>query len=212
MRGRGIRASLLGVCLLASALLAPVSASAHPLGNFTINHLSQVRISNDRVEVHYILDQAEIPTFQEVQSFDNDGSGRIEGPERGPLLARKLAEISSSLRLSEGGRRLALGAPSNATLSFPPGQAGLQLTRVEADFAAALPAGAGRLRFDDETYGDRVGWKAIQVLPGEEPHERAVASSTTATLPPVTARFEVPVASAAGSTAPFAPPDASATR
>ena len=62
--------------------LAPSPASAHPLGNFTINHLSQVRISSDRVEVHYILDQAEIPTFQERQRFDSDGSGAIEGPER----------------------------------------------------------------------------------------------------------------------------------
>ena len=49
-------------------------------------------------------------------------------------------------------------------------------------------------------------------LPAEAPHDSAVALSTTATLPPLTARFEVPVASAAGSAPPFAPPDASWTR
>ena len=38
---------------------------AHPLGNFSINHLVEVRISTHRVDLHYILDQAEIPTFQE---------------------------------------------------------------------------------------------------------------------------------------------------
>src|SRR5690242_7754911 len=48
--------------------------------------------------------------------------------------------------------------------------------------------------------------ETAEQLPGEAPHESAVALSTSAILPPVTARFEVPVASAAGSAAPFAPP------
>ena len=41
---------------------------------------------------------------------------------------------------------------------------------------------------------------------------RAVASVTTATLPPETARLLAPVASGAGSEAPTDPPDASCTR
>src|SRR5215471_18475897 len=53
---------------------------------------------------------------------------------------------------------------------------------------------------------------AAEPLPGAAPHDRAVALSTTATFPPVTARFEVPVASGVGSAAPFVPPEASWTR
>src|SRR3954451_19549993 len=68
------------------------SASAHPLGNFSINHLSQVSISSDRVAVHYILDQAEIPTFQE----------RGLGARR--VLAHKRAEIARGLHLVVDGR------------------------------------------------------------------------------------------------------------
>jgi nickel/cobalt exporter len=172
---------ILGACLLASVLAAPGSASAHPLGNFTINHLSQVRISEHRVEVHYILDQAEIPTFQELQRFDEDGSGQIEGSERGPILAQKLEEISSGLALRVAGKRQALDVRSQPSLSFPPGQAGLRLTRVEADFAAALPGGAGRVSFDDETYPGRVGWKAIQVLPGKGTDVRSSVPSADPT-------------------------------
>ena len=41
------------------------AAAAHPLGNFSVNHQTRVRSRADRVDVHYILDQAEIPTFQE---------------------------------------------------------------------------------------------------------------------------------------------------
>jgi hypothetical protein len=49
-------------------------------------------------------------------------------------------------------------------------------------------------------------------LPADAPHVSAVALSTTAILPPVTARFEVPVASGAGRAVPFVPPEASWTR
>ncbi len=58
------RALLLSVLFLLSAF-GTGKAVAHPLGNFSVNHLTQVEISRDRVDALYILDQAEIPTFQE---------------------------------------------------------------------------------------------------------------------------------------------------
>jgi nickel/cobalt transporter (NicO) family protein len=164
-RGRTGRL-LLGACATALALL-PASAAAHPLGNFSVNHLSQVRISEDRVEVHYILDQAEIPTFQDVQRFDSDEDGEIAAAERRPFLDQKLTEIAPQLELSVDGRRLPLGAPRRASLAFPPGQGGLAVTRVEVDFRAPLPVAASEIELRDDSYGGRVGWKAIQVLPGE---------------------------------------------
>ena len=158
--------AVLLLCLAGSAL-APTGAAAHPLGNFSVNHLSQVRISADRVEIHYILDQAEIPTFQEAQRFDSDGSGAIDGAEREPLLRQKLGEIAPALELTVDGRQAPLSPSRNATISFPPGQGGLSLTRVEADFTAALPPGAMDVELHDGTYDGRVGWKAVEVLPGE---------------------------------------------
>ena len=167
-RRRRVRAVFLApLAAAAIAMLAPGAASAHPLGNFSINHLSQVRISQGSVEVHYILDQAEIPTFQELQSFDQNGDGAITGLERDPLLERKLAEISPDLRLTVDGRPLPLGAPQQASLAFPPGQGGLDLTRVEATFVATVAPGTHRVELRDDTYSGRVGWKAIQILPGE---------------------------------------------
>jgi len=164
MRRRVAALALAAGCL--AAALSPGAAVAHPLGNFSVNHLSQVRISAGQVEVHYILDQAEIPTFQEAQVYDRDGDGAIAGPERDALLRQKLTEIAPGLSLRAGGRSLPLSAPRGATISFPPGQGGLALTRVEADFSASLPAGTGRVELHDGTYEGRVGWKAIEVRPG----------------------------------------------
>ena len=168
-RGPRLRGALVGLVATAAIVmgLLPGDVSAHPLGNFTVNHLSQVRISQGSVEVHYILDQAEIPTFQERQRFDRDGDGAITGPEREPLLQQKLAEIAPDLRLTVDGREVPLGSARAATLAFPPGQGGLSLTRVETSFAAAIPPGAHRIQLHDDTYGDRVGWKAIEILPGQ---------------------------------------------
>jgi nickel/cobalt exporter len=176
------RLSLLALSGLSTLALAaiPPSAGAHPLGNFSVNHLSQVRISEGVVEVHYILDQAEIPTFQEIQRFDADGSGAIEGTEGKPLLREKLDEIAAGLELAVDGEPVELGAPIEPVLTYPPGQGGLSLTRVEASFEADLPEGARDVELTDETFGDRVGWKAIQVLPGEG---TAVRSSVPATDP-----------------------------
>ena len=67
MRRPPIRAAGLAVCALA---LAPAVASAHPLGNFSVNHLARVSVSSDRVDVRYILDEAEIPTFQQREMPD----------------------------------------------------------------------------------------------------------------------------------------------
>src|SRR5947208_7133740 len=54
---------LAGLAALA-ALVVPAAASAHPLGNFTINRFSRLETSGPRLYVLYVLDMAEIPTFQ----------------------------------------------------------------------------------------------------------------------------------------------------
>ena len=50
---------LLGLCRL---------ASAHPIGNFSVNHYSRIDVRHARkVIVRYFIDLAEIPTYQELQ-------------------------------------------------------------------------------------------------------------------------------------------------
>ena len=175
------RPAVLAAAVAVVALLAlPALALAHPLGNFTTNQLAQVRIDERHARVHYVLDQAEIPTFQQIQRFDASGNGTIEGAERGPLLDSELAEISSGLELTADGRPLRLGPPREPKLSFPAGQGGLLLTRVEADLFARLPRGARRVELVNRAFAGRIGWRAIQIVPGSGTD---VTSSVPATDP-----------------------------
>jgi hypothetical protein len=60
------RRAVAAFALVAAALaLTAAPAAAHPLGNFSTNHLTVVRVGAERIDVRYILDLAEIPTFRE---------------------------------------------------------------------------------------------------------------------------------------------------
>src|SRR3954447_19874718 len=143
-----------GLLIAAAALLvfAP-AASAHPLGNFSVNHLAEVKVSSDRVDVRYILDQAEIPTFQERAMSDT------------AVLARKKAEIAKRLSVAVDGRNIALMPAGAPTLAHPAGQGGLPTTRVELSLTAKV-RDPRDVAVRDATFGGRVGWKAIVVVPG----------------------------------------------
>ncbi|HWT21974.1 MAG TPA: sulfite exporter TauE/SafE family protein [Solirubrobacteraceae bacterium] len=148
-------------------LAVPAAAGAHPLGNFSVNHLAQVSISADRVDVRYVLDEAEIPTFQQ------------RGVPDRALLARKQAEVQLRLALTVDGRRVALRRSGRATVAHPPGQGGLRTTRVEIPLTARV-RDARRVVLRDDTFEGRVGWKAIVARPGRG---TAVRSSAPASDP-----------------------------
>jgi nickel/cobalt exporter len=153
------------VVLLLGATAGP--AAAHPLGNFSVNHLDVVSISRDMVRVHYVLDQAEIPTFQE------------RGLTSRELLVRRRAEVARGVTLMVDGRPVALRLAPGGALTHPRGQGGLRTTRVELDLTAPV-RGARRVELRDATFRDRVGWRAIVVARGRG---TAVRSSVPATDP-----------------------------
>jgi nickel/cobalt transporter (NicO) family protein len=156
---RAARLAALAVAV-AGVLLTPAAAGAHPLGNFSVNHLTEVRISPQGIAVRYVLDQAEIPTFQE------------RGLSAGAVLARKRDEVLRRLVITVGGRRVPLRQSGPARLSHPPGQGGLPTTRVELPLAARVRT-LGVVRVHDGTFPGRIGWKAVEPLPGRGTAVRA---------------------------------------
>jgi nickel/cobalt transporter (NicO) family protein len=147
------RLALLAV--LAAGLVAVPAALAHPLGNFTTNRYSELDVSGDRVYVLYVLDLAEIPTFQERGELRRVGEAAY---------GRRLAsELGRHLWLTADGRRLAL-RPLRHTLVFPPGVGKLKTTRLQALFSATLPERqVVDLAYRDRTFPGRIGWKEVVV-------------------------------------------------
>jgi nickel/cobalt transporter (NicO) family protein len=150
---------LVAVLLVAglAALARPGGAGAHPLGNFTVNHYAGIELAGDRVFVHYVLDLAEIPTFQ--------SGDRVRAPRYSAVLARGL-----ELRLD--GVRVSLD-PVTHRVTERQGAGGLPTLRFEAVYGA--PANGRMLTFADRTYPDRIGWREVTVRAREG--ARLVAAS-----------------------------------
>ena len=133
-----------------------------------MNHLTVVSISADRIDVRYVLDQAEIPTFRERGISDAE------------VLRRKRAEVARRLRLTVDGRTVALRPAGAPVLTHPAGQGGLRTTRLELPLSARV-RGAHAVSIADGTFPGRVGWKAVQAKPGEGTAVRASAPATDPT-------------------------------
>ncbi len=143
------------------AMIGAPAASAHPLGNFTVNHADALLVSPGHVRVTYVLDMAEIPTFQQRTSVDTDGDGTITTAERQAWATGEARSILPQLSLAVDDRPVALaGTACQATMTYRPGQGGLPILRLVAAFDASVPA-TGTLAFRDETFPGRIGWKEV---------------------------------------------------
>jgi nickel/cobalt transporter (NicO) family protein len=131
--------------LLTVAAILPTAASAHPLGNFTVNRHATVVLSGDRVYLRYALDLAEIPTYQEGKRFRRAGIG---------------ARLARGLHLTVDGRRRPLRVVGSRVESRP-GAGGLETLRFDAVYAAG--AGGSRVAFRDANYARRLGWREVVV-------------------------------------------------
>jgi ABC-type nickel/cobalt efflux system permease component RcnA len=153
--------------LVAVALFATASAAvAHPLGNFTVNHLSRITSAHDTVTVRYVLDMAEIPAFALDRSLDAHGT-----PSHAALAAwadGHAKAIAPQLRLVVDDTPVSLD-PAESTVRTRPGAGGLPTIYFTATYRAAVGPGAHRLTYRDETEPGRLGWKDVVVGAQTEP-------------------------------------------
>jgi len=144
---------------LAMTLLATV-ARAHPLGNFTVNRYAALRVERGAIGVHYVVDMAEIPTFQERKLIDANGDQTIDAAEQEAYVAGRVAELARNLTLTVDGAALALDADAHA-LEQPPGAGGLPTLRLEAWLSAPLDPTRGAVAFADRNFAGRPGWQEV---------------------------------------------------
>ncbi len=147
-------------------MFVPFAADAHPLGNFTSNHLTRVTVGSATIDLHYVLDNAEIPTFSLLRSLD--AGGHPDASVLDAWAARHAAEIESQLELTVGGAPVTLQLVHHAA-HLRPGAAGLSTLYFTADYRANRPVSAQRIEYTDTTLPGRIGWKDVVVAPAHEP-------------------------------------------
>ncbi|MGY4980143.1 nickel transporter [Streptomyces sp. 900105755] len=137
----------------AATLLSGTGASAHPLGNFTVNKYDGLVAAPGQLRVDHVEDLAEIPATQAKPDLKRLGTAK--------WAEQRCTTAADGSRLSVDGRTTPLTVrTSHAELR--PGQAGLNTLRVECRFTAPLPRGAAAgLTFHSAGADTGPGWREI---------------------------------------------------
>ena len=153
---RPVRSVPLAVCVA----LGSAVAHAHPLGNFTINRYAALRLEPRTVTVRYVVDMAEIPTFQELRVVDTNGDQTVDEREQDAYVRRMATELGRNLALGVDGRTLVL-TPGGHAFETLPGAGGLPTLRLELWYSAPLGADRGAVTFRDGNFAGRPGWQEV---------------------------------------------------
>ncbi len=132
--------------------------SAHPMGNFSVNHYSKLDVTDRGLKLEYVLDLAEIPTLDLLRNW------HLEKDSPRTDLDRKAAEQArewlSNLKIVSNGTALRPEFES-ANVLIADGAGNLPIVRIT--MTARLNAKAGSLTYEDLNFPDRSGWKEIVI-------------------------------------------------
>ncbi|MFV8183182.1 sulfite exporter TauE/SafE family protein [Streptomyces sp. AF1B] len=144
-------AVLTAACAL--ALTPSTSASAHPLGNFTVNRYDGLVATPDRLRVDHVEDLAEIPATQAKPDIERLGTTE--------WARERCAKAADGSKVTVDGRAAHLTV-AGSTARLRPGQAGLNTLRVECRLTAPLPEGdTVTVGFHSAGANSGPGWREI---------------------------------------------------
>ncbi len=162
---------LSGTLFLAFLLGMCRPASAHPMGNFSVNHYSKIILESNRIRVRYFIDLAEIPAYQELQQANL--SATAIDPNSAAVIhyvAERGAQLGQGLILDVDGKSATLRLVSSGVI-FPPGAGGLPTMKMGFVYEAAYPSIPSTmdrhhvsLYYGDNNYPGHTGWKEITAL------------------------------------------------
>jgi nickel/cobalt exporter len=146
-----LTAVLTAACAL--ALLPSSSASAHPLGNFTVNRYDGLVTAPGQLRVDHVEDLAEIPATQAKPDIEKLGMTE--------WAAQRCQKAAEGGKVTVDGRTVALSVKTSHA-RVRPGQAGLDTLRVECRLTAPLPEDATvTLGFHSAGTDSGPGWREI---------------------------------------------------
>ncbi len=130
-------------------------AGTHPMGNFSVNHYAHLVPGPHGIAIHYVMDLAEIPTFEMLQRWG-------PGADIQKKTTEQAREWAAKLEVAVNGKRVAVRVV-RAQVALAEGAGNMQVARIAADLQ--VDAGGGTLTYEDRNYEGRSGWKEI-VGPG----------------------------------------------
>jgi nickel/cobalt transporter (NicO) family protein len=146
-----LTAVLTAACAL--ALLPSGSASAHPLGNFTVNRYDGLVTGPGALRVDHVEDLAEIPATQAKPDIEKLGMTE--------WAAQRCQKAAEGGKVTVDGRTVALTVKTSHA-RVRPGQAGLDTLRVECRLTAPLPEDTTvALGFHSAGTDSGPGWREI---------------------------------------------------
>ena len=144
-------------------ILCSATCFAHPMGNFSVNHYSKISIGQKSIEILYLVDMAEIPTYQQMRQFDV--TPKADDPSAGHYLDKQEPTLRAGLSLESDGQAVQLETISRRVM-FAEGAGGLPTMKIGFVFRGKVhgSGGAHRLSYSDNNFPGHAGWKEIVVL------------------------------------------------
>ncbi|HXH68913.1 MAG TPA: hypothetical protein VNI60_01065, partial [Pyrinomonadaceae bacterium] len=141
-------------------------ATAHPLGNFSINQFSQIEVEKSQVKIRSVLDLAEIPTFQESQTIDTDKNSTLSQEELDAYTEKITPGYIANLQVSVDGQLIDLRSTAK-NITLEEGSGNLPILKIKWDLIGDLPSSEAnaihQFKFENKNYPERIGWNEIVV-------------------------------------------------
>ncbi len=173
MERSGLTPRSITISTLVVLIVLLIDAHAHPLGQFSINHFARIEIGSERVRVRYVIDLAEVPTFQASRLADVDSSGSLSVGELNDYLEKIAPGYVENLVLMAGGKRVTLDR-TGKEIGLLPGTSGseamgLAILRIVLNLEGRVDISSQPIHFtfEDKNESDRPGWRELVLSQGD---------------------------------------------
>ncbi len=146
---------------LLAFLICSAALYAHPMGNFSVNHYSKLQVTARGVDLQYVLDLAEIPTFELLRGWQLDRNAPQTELDR--RAAQQSREWLDRLSITTDGRP-AKAKLDSVKLTIADGAGNLPIMRL--NIRAHVNAQGGKIEYEDGNFPERAGWKEIVIDSG----------------------------------------------
>jgi ABC-type nickel/cobalt efflux system permease component RcnA len=140
-------------------------AFAHPMGSFSISHYSGLKFIEDEIVVDYVIDMAEIPSYQEMDHLDVNHDRKVTDAEKQKYAGSMAEKFTRYLRLNINGNPVQWKL-RKSHMEIRPGAGELYTLVITATYAGKYPGELkekNQVHFVDENFPMRTGWREISI-------------------------------------------------